>query len=182
MKFLATLSVRNYTISRNKTVRGFTLLELLIYMVILSGLMVIVANSFISLSKGRGQSEARSEVHAAIRFASERIRQDIKGASVVITPVSGTSSTTLQMTVSGTTVTYDVLAGQLRRKVDAASPVAVTGTGIAVTALTFTRQENYNSVLLATTTAIGIAMTLRYNASSTDWSYSDSIRTTVSLR
>ena len=167
---------------QQKSFRGFSLLELLIYMVILSGIMVTVADSFILLSKGRGQAQGRSDVHAAIRFASERIKQDIKGASVVTVPVFGTSSSTLQMAVGSTTIIYDAVAGQLRRKDGVAAPVAVTGTNVAVSLLNFTVQTNYNSVLQATTTAVQVALTLRYNASSTDWTYSDSIRTTVSLR
>lgn len=161
---------------------GFSLLELLIYVAILSGLMVVVSDSFISLSRARGQAQARSEVNSAIRFATERIRQDLKGASVITTPVLGTPSVSLQATVSGTTIIYDVLAGQLRRKEGVASPVAVSGTNVFVSTPTFTRLENYNTPLGATTTAIQTAMSFRYNSSSTDWVYTDTLRTTVSLR
>ena len=164
------------------TAKGFSLLELLIYVAILSGLMVVVSDSFISLSRARGQAEARNEVNASIRFAAERIRQDLKNSSVVTTPILGTPATTLTATVSGATVLYDTLAGQLRRTEGAGSPVAVSGTNVFVDTITFTRLENYNAPLNATTTAIQIAMAFRYNASSTDWSYSDTLRTTVTLR
>ena len=156
---------------------GISLLELLIYIAIFAGLMVIVSDAFISLSKGRGQSQARSEVNAATRFATEKIRQDIKGASAVVAPILGTASSTLNVTVGGVPIVYDVSDGQLRR-----NAIAVTGTSIFVSAPTFTRLENYNAITQATTTAIQVAMTLRYNASSSDWTYSDSLRTTVSLR
>jgi hypothetical protein len=144
--------------------------------------MVVVSDSFISLSKARGQAQARSEVNAAIRFAAERMRQDLKGASVVTTPILGTPAATLQATVSGTTILYDRLAGQLRRTEGSGSPVLVSGTNVFVDAATFTRLENYNAPLNATTTAIQIVMTFRYNTSSTDWSYTDTLRTTVTLR
>lgn len=160
---------------------GTSLLELLIYVAILSGLMVVVTDAFTSLSKGRGQSQARSEVNAAIRFATEKIRQDLKGASVVTTPVLGTASSTLLMTVGGSAVNYDVSGGQLRRQ-EASVYTAVTGSNIIVSTSTFTRLENRNTNLGATTTAIQIAMTMSYNSSSTDWRYSDSLRTTVTLR
>ncbi len=175
--------------SKHSIKRGFSLLELLIYVAILGGLMLIISDSFISLSRGRGQAQARSEVNAAIRFAGERIRQDLKGASVVTTPILGTSASTLQMTVGGTEVCYDTLVGVLRRRESACggagAPIAVTGTNIFVDISTFTRLENYNSVpgiLNATTTAIQVAMTFKYNASSTDWTYSDRLQTTISLR
>lgn len=165
--------------------KGISLLELLIYIALLSGLMVIIADSFLSLSRGRGQAEARSEVQGAVRFAAERIRQDIKAASAVSVPALGTPGSTLQMTVGGTTILYDTLAGQLRRKEGAAAPVEITGTNIFVDTPTFTRLENYNPKIGttgATTTAIQMAMTFHHSASSTDWAYADSLRTTITLR
>ena len=161
---------------------GFSLLELLIYIAILAGLMVIISDAFISLSKGRGRAEARGEVNSAIRFATERVKQDIKGASAVATPVLGTPATTLSATVSGDTVVYDVSGGRLRRTEGALSPVDVTGSNVMVETPTFTRLENYNTVLQATTTAIQMSMLFPYNASSTDWTYSAALRTTVDVR
>lgn len=161
---------------------GISLLELLIYVALLSGLMVIISDSFISLARGRGQAEARSEVHSAIRFAGERIRQDLKNASVVTTPALGMPGSTLQMLSGGTAVVYDAVAGQLRRTEGVNPPVPVTGTNIFVDAPVFTRIENYNVTLGATTTAIQVAMTFHHSASSTDWAYADTLRTTITLR
>ena len=153
----------------------------IIYLAILSGLMVIISNTFVDLSKGRGRAEARNEVNAAIRFATEKIRQDAKGASAVVTPTLGTPGSTLQMTVGGTPVTYDVLLGQLRRN-DNGTIATTTGTNVFVGTPTFTRLENYNTTLLATTTSVQVAMTFSYNSSSTDWAYSTAMRTTMTLR
>ena len=163
--------------------RGFSMLELLIYIAILSGLMVIISDMFLELSKGRGQAEAKSEVNAAIRFAAERIRQDMKGASVLTTPVLGTASSTLLSTVGGVAIRYDVATGTLRRQEGVGTtPVAVSGSNVFVSTPTFTRLENYNATLLATTTSLQVAMTFQYNSSSTDWKYSDSLQTSISLR
>ncbi|MFZ2832239.1 MAG: hypothetical protein WAZ40_03745 [Minisyncoccia bacterium] len=169
------------------TKRGASLLELLIYVALLSGRRVIVTDAFVSLSKGRGQTEARSEVNAGLRFATEKIRQDIKGASVLVTPVLGTASSTLNLTVAGTTILYNVSGGQLWRKEGVASPVLVSGTNIIVDAPLFTRLENYNtystsSILSATTTAVQMQMSMHYNASTSDWMYADTLRTTILLR
>src|SRR3989344_4394989 len=161
--------------------RGMSLLELLLYIAILSGLMVIISDAFISLSKGRGQAEARSEVNSAIRFAAERIKQDVKNASAISTPTLGTPANSLSMTVSGVPVVYDVLSGALRRTENGVV-ATTTGSLVFVDTPTFTRFENHNSVLGATTTAIQTVMTFRYNASSTDWVYADTMRTTVTLR
>ncbi len=106
---------------QNSAHRGFSLFELIIYVAILSGVMVIIANTLISLSKGRGQAQARSEVNSAIRFATERIRQDLKSATSTLpitTPILGETSSTLKfVTSSSTAITYSVVGGQLVRNV-----------------------------------------------------------------
>lgn len=161
--------------------RGMSLLELLLYIAILSGLMVVVSDAFISLLKGRGQAEARSEVNSAIRFASELIKQDIKNASAISTPILGTPASTLSLTVSGLPVVYDMMGGVLRRTEDGAT-ASTTGSFVSVDSPVFTKLENYNSVLNATTTAIQTEMTFRYNSASADWVYTDTMRTSVTLR
>lgn len=165
--------------------KGFSLLELLIYVGILSGLMVVIGNAFISLSKGRGQSDARSEVNSSVRFAGERLKQDIKNASAITTPILGTASSTLTLVVPGFTVTYDTLGGQLRRTEGtglATTTTVITGPAIFVDTPVFTRLENYSATLQATTTAIKISALFHYNASSTDWTYQGALQTTISLR
>ncbi len=170
----------------NSTRRGISLLELLIYVSILSGLMVVISDAFISLSKGRGQSEARSEVNSTIRFANDIIKQDVKNASAVLVPLLGAPSSVLSLTVEGLPVVYDTSGGVLRRTVGVAGvPEEVSGGSVAVDIPVFTRLENFNpnvGTLGATTTTVQIVMTMRYNASSTDWVYSDTLRTTVTLR
>lgn len=146
--------------------------------------MVIVSDAFIMLSKGRGQAEARSEINSAIRFAGELIKQDVKNATAVSAPALGTPGSTLSLTVSGVTVLYDMSGGVLRRTVNAVVE-PVTGSAVSVDVPTFTRIENKNAisgVLNATTTAIQVVMTMRYNAVSGDWTYEDSLRTTITFR
>lgn len=158
-----------------------SLLELLLYIAILSGIMVVVSDAFISLSKGRGQAEARSEVNSAIRFATERIKQDIKSASAVSVPILGTPANTLNLTVGGLPIVYDMLGGVLRRTENGVT-ASTTGNFVSVETPIFTRLENYNSVLKATTTTIQTEMTFRYNSTGGDWIYADTMRTTATMR
>lgn len=167
---------------KNRFIGGMSLLELLIYITILSGLVTVMSSAFLSLARARGQSGSRSEVNAAMRFVGERLKQDIKNASTVTTPALGSPSNTLVATVGGVTVTYDVVAGRLRRQEGVATPVFLTGNVVRVDSSLFTRIENQNTVLPSTTTSIQVMMAFRYNATSTDWVYSDTLRTAISLR
>jgi len=163
-----------------KTNHGFSLLELLIYVAILSVLVVVVSNAFISLSKARLQSQVRGEVHDSLRFAMDKIKLDIKNASSVTNPSSGTDST-LVVVVSGVDITYDVTGGVLRRTEGVNTPIDVTGNNIFVDTFSLTKISNTNLILNETTTAIQINMTIHYNSSNIDLLHSSSFQTTVTL-
>jgi prepilin-type N-terminal cleavage/methylation domain-containing protein len=163
------------------TKRGFSLFELLIYITILSILVVAISNTFISLSRSRGQSQAKAEVNSAIRFATELLRQDIKNASAISTPSLGTPTGTLTLTRAGVTIVYDISSGVLRRKEGAASPINVTTANITVSTPTFTRLENTNTLFSTTDISIKIAMTFSYAGTGVGWNYSDSLQTVVAV-
>lgn len=166
---------------KDKKNMGFSILELLLYIAILSILVVLITNTFITLSRGTGQSQARSEVDAAIRFASELIKQDIKNASTITTPATGGTSTTLSLVRGGVAIVYDVSAGALRRKEGAATPVNVTSPVILVGTPTFTRLENTNTVFSTTTVSLKVMFNFSYNSTSPDWSYTTSLQTSTDL-
>lgn len=163
--------------------RGVSLLELLIYIALLSVILLVISSAFISISKTGGSVDARTEVNSNARFASNKMIQDIKSASAVSVPTTvGATGSTLEITVSGDTILYDVSGGQLRRKVNAGTPEPITSNLITVSAPVFTRLENYNTVFQATTTTININMTITHSNTGSDYNYSSVINTTASLR
>ena len=153
--------------SKLQTKSGFSLLELLIYTAVLAVMATVIVNVFLGITMGRGQFAAESEVNSNLRFAIEKINQDIRAASAVGTPASpgGTTSSSLVMTVGADTITYCISSNRLRRQVgvnpcDSSSPV-VTSDKVNVTCpldICFTRLENINSNLPA---ALGTALTIQ---------------------
>ncbi|MFZ2205093.1 MAG: prepilin-type N-terminal cleavage/methylation domain-containing protein [Minisyncoccia bacterium] len=175
------LKQNKHSVVRLLSKKGFSLLELLIYLAILSVLVVVIANIFISLSKSNAQSQAKSEVNSAIRFASELLRQDIKSSSVISVPTTpgGTTSPTLTLTRDGVVIIWDTSAGVLRRKEGSANPINVTNANVLVGTPVFTRIENANQTFGTTNVSIGINITFSYNSASPDSTYSDSLQTTI---
>jgi Tfp pilus assembly protein FimT len=170
--------------SNKKQGKGFSLIELLIYVAILTIVIVLISNYFISLNRGRGKINARSEVDSNMRFSEKKLIQDIKAATAVSVPAYvGLSASTLQLTIPPDTILYDVSGGQLRRKINSQTPDWITSTStVTVATPTFTRLENYNPILNATTTTIQINLSMSYNSLSPDYKYSESATTTASLR
>lgn len=173
---------------RANRLAGFTLLEFLIYSVILVIFSAAVVNVFIAIGKGQTQMDVRSEVNSNLRFAIERISQDLRAATVLSTPsLTGpaNSTSTLVMTVSGTTITYCVAANQLRRlsgagTCDAASE-AITSNKVIVDIPTFTRLENTNTVLTKTFISVQIALTVNSTDLVGERKFSANKKTTVTL-
>jgi prepilin-type N-terminal cleavage/methylation domain-containing protein len=162
---------------------GFSLMELLIYMAIVSVIVVVLANIFIALSKGRGQVESRTEVSTALRFSIAKINQDIKAASSVVTPATASSTASSLVLVIGETETiYDIADGALRRTIGTQEPEIITSSSVVVNNILFTRFENVNQVLQATTTSIQTALSMRHINTSSDWAYTGNLTSSVTLR
>ena len=163
--------------------RGVSLMELLIYIALLSVILLVISSAFISISKTGGNVDARTEVNSSARFAVNKMLQDIKSASAVSVPAAaGGTAATLELTVSSDNILYDVSSGQLRRKVNTGTPEPITSNLVTVSTPTFTRLGNYNIILQSTTTAISINMTITHVNTGSDYNYSSAINTTASLR
>lgn len=170
-----------------KQPQAFSLIELLIYISLISVISLVISTTFITFSRGRGQVEARGEVNSNLNFAVEKISQDLRLASAVAnpSPAGNTSNGTLVATVSGSTVTYCIASNQLRRQVGAGScdsnSPTITSPNVIISAANFTRLENTNSVLSKTMVSIEADLQASYNSTSPDWQYSEQKETTVVL-
>jgi prepilin-type N-terminal cleavage/methylation domain-containing protein len=73
---------------RSKQIRGFSLVELLIAMLLSGMLAVILYSLFNTTSESLGEVSNLSDAQERIRFAMERLRTDAKGAGSQATPDS----------------------------------------------------------------------------------------------
>jgi prepilin-type N-terminal cleavage/methylation domain-containing protein len=169
-----------------KHIRGFSLIELIIYIALLSTLSLAVASAFLSFNRGRGQVTARSEVNTNLRFAIEKITQDLNEASAVLVPSTpGLATTTLSINTGGVNVVYCVISAQIRRGTGGvcdASSETITSSAVSVATSTFTRMENTNTVLNQTISGIIIDIGIRYNGTNPDTRYDAAMRSTVNLK
>ncbi len=169
-----------------KYIHGFSLIELIIYIALLSTLSLAVASAFLSFNRGRGQVTARSEVNTNLRFVIEKITQDLNAASAVSVPSTpGLATTTLFINTGGVNIVYCVVSAQLRRGTGGvcnASSEVVTSTAVSVATSTFTRMENTNTVLNQTIAGIIVDIGIRYNGTNPDTRYNAEMRSTIDLK
>lgn len=119
--------------------RGFTVVELLLAMGILTILMTIIMRVFVELVETRLESQATSAVVTDSRFILERLDYDTRRADSVATPANpGDSGSTLELVVEGTSYSYSLSGGNLILTRGAVSE-QVNSAGTRVTSASFTK-------------------------------------------
>lgn len=94
--------------------KGFTLIELIIYMGLLSIFMVIMTDLLTQILDLRSQSTALSFVNSDGNYLRDRLEYDIRRSTAIVTPsTTGTSSTQLVLTIGGAAHTYNVQNSEL---------------------------------------------------------------------
>jgi len=142
--------------------KGVSLIELLLYIAIFSGLMFVLIQVFITFSRDQGQIEARTEVNQSSRFAIETIVQAIHNSLGVTGPEPG-ASLTLSMPDSAKDPTvFDLSGGALRIQEGVSSAVNLTSGRTTVGSLTFTKITN-SPTTGVTSVSIKIDITVNYN-------------------
>lgn len=165
---------------------GFTLIEVLIYLGILSLIVVALLSFDVSVISSRSKTMVVEEVQANARIALDLVSQKIRGAQGINVGASvfGSDPGVLSLAMANATqnpTVFNLSADDGRLQITEGSsgtPVFVTSKDVEVTNLVFT---NYSQP--GEREHIRIDITVRYkNAGSVDYSYSYSAHTSVSVR
>lgn len=94
--------------------KGFSIVELLLYMGLVSVILVVLGTVFSDLINLQLSSKATSSVEQDSRFILSRLAYDIRRAQSVSTPPSaGTSGSSLSLVIAGVTYTYSQVGTDL---------------------------------------------------------------------
>lgn len=122
--------------------RGFTLVELSIYMGLLAIVLVVLTEIFATVIENQLVSENVSNVSTDGRFIYTRFIYDVNRASAILTPSTlGSSSASLILTINGENLHYILDDGNLTAS-DSSSLYRLNGYGTTVSNLLFTRIGN----------------------------------------
>lgn len=93
---------------------GFTLVELLIYMGLLSAVLIVIANILVVALDDRLESETGSSVLSDGRFMLARLMYDVgRTENIVLPSLLGDETSSLQIVVGGINYIYAVNNGNL---------------------------------------------------------------------
>lgn len=122
---------------------GFTLIEIVMTIVLLSIISGIAAMIILQGVRSYAQESTRVDVHYQARLAMERMAREIRTATTVT--ATAPSSSLVFTDVTGTIITYSLSGTSLRRNADLLSS--------GVTSLLFSHYNNAN-VLTAVTASV----------------------------
>ncbi len=112
-----------------KADQGFTLIELIIYLAIMSTFAVSLILWSLSVGDLGARARAGAEVNASARFGPEIITRELEEATSVITPVGNATSSTLVLVNNlGQTITFNLNQGRLSRVITGSPALALTAT------------------------------------------------------
>jgi type II secretory pathway pseudopilin PulG len=160
-----------------KNSKGFSLLELLIYIATLSSLLIIIVNIFFMISSNSVKEEAKIEVQQNLQFAVNEITSQINIYNTnisIITPInSGDAGNMLEINVDGSNIKYDVLSGILRKTIDILPSENITSNDVIV--------DITNPIFTRINDTIQINLKISYNDSGRpSYKYSSEIKTAIS--
>src|SRR4051812_22940217 len=95
--------------------RGFTLVEFLVYMGLLSILLTVMTSIFFSILDVSAEAESISSVEQDGNFILQRFIYDISNAESIALPSSyGVNSSSLQLSINGINYSYSISNGMLQ--------------------------------------------------------------------
>lgn len=161
---------------------GYTLIELLLYVVIVGSLLTATSIFFAATTSARVKSQTVNEVEQQGQFAMNYITRTIRNANSVTSPALGANASQLTVvvpTASLSPTVFSLSGTTLTVKEGSAAAIALTGNNVQVTSLVF---KNFSRS--ASAELVQIAMTLSYanTAGRNEYDYTQTFTTSVVVR
>src|SRR3989338_4843349 len=153
-----------------KMVRGFTLIEFLIYFGILAILMVIIGGILFQVLSNRTKLETLGEINQSARTIIEQLTTRVHNAQGITAPAAGLAASNLSLVYTDAAknpTTIDLSSGIVQVKEGSASTVPLNSNEVTVSNLSFTNISYPN-----TQGAIRIMFTLQSSSTGIGQEYS----------
>lgn len=163
-----------------KNKKGFTLIEIIVYL----GILAMIVTAFISFSLAVSNVKTKiyvtQAVNSAIRDSLELISQKVKVTEELALPLVGESDSNLalDMPAGDADIVFSLVDGVLYMGEDLNTPVAVTSDEVLISELVFSNISKKNS---RDSVEVYIKANYRY-ADSREFQYENEIKTTITTR
>ncbi len=174
--------IKNSKLKIKNCSQGFTLVEVIVYVAILSLVMLLISTFIFYMAKSNAQSKGSRESFDSAQRALEQITYEISGAKSIYTPTTTQNQLSLETSrylPAGETTTYldFFLCGtQLCLKKESQNPVFLTSNSVQITNLSFTQISNNGAVSIKT------SLTVNYSNQFNNIQPSITLTSTVALK
>lgn len=166
----------------SKNQKGFTLLEVVLYIAIAGLLLATVGLLMNAANQAKARAAVRQEVEQQGSHVLEVITSTVRNASALTTPAISTTGTTLSVDVdtsSESPTTFTVVDGAIVITQGSGSPVALTNTHVVATDFTV---QNLSYVGTPGSTRVNFTLSSVTSAVSNTFVYAQTFYGTASLR
>ena len=162
---------------QKKIQSGFTLIELLLFTALFSVVLGILVNLFSVLVDTQSEVQSTSAVENDSKFIISRLIYDIQRADSMSVPASiGDESSSLSLSIDGTTYLYEIQNGNLELTVDGESNT-LNSVFTQISELTFFRHGNIGGK-----NAVLVELTLDSRSEVAAGAETKTVTTTIGLR
>lgn len=130
--------------------KGFTIIELLLYMGLLSIILLVFIELFVSLTRVRMENESTSNIQQDSSYLINKLIYDIHQAKTISLPLNPPDeSNVLNMIVNGTTYSYATDSAKNLIMSDGTTDYQLNGYDTQVSSILFTRlgQDDIHDVI-----------------------------------
>lgn len=121
---------------------GFTLVELLISMGIMTVLLTILSQVFGSIIAMRGKTEAVSALAQDSRYLVLRLAYDVSRSSSILVPAVGNNGSSLTLVIGGQNYVYTLSNGNLNLSVAGGPAQVLNSAGTSLSSISFKRNTS----------------------------------------
>lgn len=167
---------------RNKSKRGFTLIEVIIYAIVVTLILIVVINFTWTIIQGQRKNTSHQEVEQNGHLLLEIISRNIRSAQAINSPTIGNSGEALSLSMSEAEknpTIFDLSDGVLRIKQGLSGPFNLTTNQVEIKNLSFINLSRTDQPQV-----IKIFFTLAYKNPSGQFEYraEADFTTTITLR
>ncbi len=162
--------------------KGFTLIELVLYLALASILLLTVVTFLGVLLQSRVKNQTIAEVEQQGAQIMQLVTQTIRNAEGVNSPGQGASATSTSLNVvsaANDPTVFDLSGGVLRITEATSTPVSLNSSRVSVSGLTF---ENFSRSNTPGTLRIQFTMTYVNPGGINEYDYSRTFRASATLR
>lgn len=165
-----------YKYAKLQKIKGFTIVELLIYMSLMGIFLIVLLDIFTTTINSKLSGESTSVLNQDSRYILSKLSYDINNADSVVSPALGVTSSSLQTVQDGITYTYASSSGNFVKTASGVT-MSLNGTDTYLDDLTFKNIGNVGGK-----STIQINYTLHSKITVFNGTSTQTTNTTVGLR